>query len=199
MDSQNVAVIGEVASVAQLFTRERKTFVKAVLEDISGSVEVMVWPRVYDTDRELWQEGNILLVEGKVRLRQDEVQLNCDSARRYQPVPEESEAAGTTEPREVTPVAAKTIAEPTPVTRHRLVISISQTNNEENDIACLHAVMAALREFPGQDEITLSLTIDGKVTNLKLTNVTTGYCTQLHQRLAELVGEEGIKAELQPV
>ena len=199
MDGQNVAVIGEVASVAQLFTRERKTFVKAVLEDISGSVEVMVWPRVYDTDRELWQEGNILLVEGKVRLRQDEVQLNCDSARRYQPVPEESEAAGTTEPREVTPVAAKTIAEPTPVTRHRLVISISQTNNEENDIACLHAVMAALREFPGQDEITLSLTIDGKVTNLKLTNVTTGYCTQLHQRLAELVGEEGIKAELQPV
>ncbi|HEX9976294.1 MAG TPA: DNA polymerase III subunit alpha, partial [Dehalococcoidales bacterium] len=38
MDGQNVAVIGEVASVAQLFTRERKTFVKAVLEDISGSV-----------------------------------------------------------------------------------------------------------------------------------------------------------------
>ncbi len=197
MDGQNVAVIGEVASVAQLFTRERKTFVKAILEDISGSVEVMVWPRVYDSDRELWQEGNILLVEGKVRLRQDEVQLNCDSARRYQPVPEESEAAIVTAAGEVTPAAERTTAEPTPITRHRLVIGISQTSDKENDIARLHAVIAALREFPGGDEVTLSLTIDGKVTNLKLTNVTTGYCPELHQRLAEVVGEDGLRVESQ--
>jgi DNA polymerase-3 subunit alpha len=197
MDGQSVTVTGEVASVAQLFTRERKTFVKAIVEDISGSVEVMVWPRVYDGDRELWQEGNILLVEGKVRLRADEVQLNCDSARRYQPVAEESEATIVTESKEAIPAAERTSAASTPVTRHRLVIGISQTSDRENDIARLHAVIAALREFRGEDEVTLSLTIDGKVTNLKLTNFTTSYCPALQQKLAEVVGEEGIRVELQ--
>ncbi len=49
------------------------------------------------------------------------------------------------------------------------------------------------------NEIALSLTIDGKVTNLKLTNVTTGYCPALQQRLVELVGEEGIKVESLPM
>jgi DNA polymerase-3 subunit alpha len=198
MDGQSVAVIGEIASVAQLFTRERKLFVKAILQDLSGSVEVMVWPRVYDSDRELWQEGNILLVKGKVRLREDEVQLNCDSAERYQPVPQESATATATESTEVLPAAERTTAAPTPVARHRLVIGISQTSDRENDIARLHAVIAALREFPGEDEVTLSLTIDGKVTNLKLTNVTSGYCPELQQRLAEMVGEQGIKVELPP-
>jgi hypothetical protein len=125
------------------------------------------------------------------------VQLNCNSARRYQPVPEESEAAIVTEPGEVTPAAERTTAEPTPINRHRLVISISQTSDKENDIARLHAVIAALREFPGGDEVTLSLTIDGKVTNLKLTNVTTAYCPELQQRLAEVVEENAIRAELQ--
>jgi hypothetical protein len=96
------------------------------------------------------------------------------------------------------PAAERTITEPTPITRHRLVISISQTSDRENDIARLHAVIAALREFPGEDEVTLSLTIDGKVTSLKLTNVTTGYCPALHQRLAELVGDGGIRVDLQP-
>jgi DNA polymerase-3 subunit alpha len=198
MDGQSVAVIGEIASVAQLFTRERKLFVKAILQDLSGGVEVMVWPRVYDSDRELWQEGNILLVKGKVRLREDQVQLNCDSAERYQTVPQEGAAAMAAESTEALPAAERTTAEPTPVPRHRLVISISQTSDRENDIARLHAVIAALREFPGEDEVTLSLTIDGKVTNLKLTNATTGYCPELQQRLAELVGEEGVRAELPP-
>ncbi|GAG93391.1 unnamed protein product, partial [marine sediment metagenome] len=62
-----------------------RPFVSAVLEDLDGRIETMVWPKLYSDTRDLWQEGNILLVEGKVRLRDDRVQLNCDHVRRYQP------------------------------------------------------------------------------------------------------------------
>ncbi|MFC2003914.1 DNA polymerase III subunit alpha, partial [Chloroflexota bacterium] len=79
-----VVVAGMVAEVRLLYTRDRKPFVSAVLEDIDGRVEVMVWPKVYADTRDLWQEGNVLLVTGKVRVRDDRVQLNCDSVSRYQ-------------------------------------------------------------------------------------------------------------------
>ena len=94
---------GMVASVHYLFTRERKPFASLVLEDLDGAVEVIVWPRVYTETKDLWQEGSILLVEGKVRIKDDRVQLNCERARPYQP-----EAAG--EEEEIAPRPSETPA-----------------------------------------------------------------------------------------
>ena len=82
---QTVVVAGIVASVRHLFTRDRNPFISAILEDLDGQIEVMVWPRVYTDTSDLWQECNILLVEGKVRLRDDRVQLNCEKVRHYPP------------------------------------------------------------------------------------------------------------------
>jgi len=70
---QTIPVAGMVASVHNSFTRDQRPFASAVLEDLDGRLEVMVWPRVYADTRDLWQEGNILLVEGKVRMRDDQV------------------------------------------------------------------------------------------------------------------------------
>jgi DNA polymerase-3 subunit alpha len=173
---QNIVVAGMVASVHQSFTKDRRPFASVVLEDLDGRVEVMVWPKVYASTKDLWEEGNILLVEGKVRLRDDRVQLSGESVRRYQP-----EAA----PRE----------EPPPVKSRRLVISISQTADEATDIAYLHKLVEVLKGFPGLDEVSLCVTNEQRVFNLKLSNVYINYCPELHQRLVELVGEGGLRVE----
>ncbi|GAH26357.1 unnamed protein product, partial [marine sediment metagenome] len=52
---QTVVVAGMVASVHHLFTRDRRPFASAVLEDLDGRIEVMVWPNVYASTRDLWQ------------------------------------------------------------------------------------------------------------------------------------------------
>ncbi len=194
MDGEDITVIGEVASVVQLFTRERKLFIKAMLEDITGSVEVMVWPNVYESNRELWQEGNILLLKGKIRLRDDRVQLNCDKAEPYQPEAARREEVVTPEPDEA-PVAEETPADTAPPPSHRLVISLTQTNNADSDIIRLHRLVDTLREFPGQDEVALCVKNEDRVDNLKLSGVTISYCPELRQRLVELVGEEGVMVE----
>ena len=183
---QTVVVAGMVALVHQSFTRDRRPFASVTLEDLDGRIEVMVWPKVYANTRDLWQEGNILLVEGKVRLRDDRAQLSCEYVQRYQP-----EAAQKGEPM----VAEETIAYTAPVKSRRLVISISQTSDEESDIAYLHKLIDTLRGFPGQDEVSLCVTNEERVFNLKLSNIYTNYCPELHQRLVELVGEEGLKVE----
>ncbi|MFC1941013.1 DNA polymerase III subunit alpha [Chloroflexota bacterium] len=192
---QSVVVAGRVTSVRYLFTRDHRSFASAILEDVSGQIEVMVWPRIYESTKELWQEGNILLVEGKVRLRDDKVQLNCDSVRHYQPEVSQGEEVIAPEPIEVSPVVEETPSDTTPPKHHRLVIRITQTSDEAADIATLHKLTGMLREFPGKDEVSLCVISEGKVINLKLPNLTTNYCPELHQRLVELVGEEGLKGE----
>ena len=141
----------------------------------------------------MWQEGNILLVEGKLRLRDDRVQLNCDNVQRYQPEAARSEEVVSPEPDKVPLPAAETPPDIAPSQNRRLVISITQTSDESSDIVRLRKLIDAIRDFSGQDEVTLCIKIDDRVDNLRLP--TTNYCPELHQQLVELVGEEGLRLE----
>ncbi|MFC2020545.1 DNA polymerase III subunit alpha [Chloroflexota bacterium] len=201
MNGDNVTVIGEVASVTLLFTRkDSKQFVKATVEDISGGVEVTVWPRVYDDTRELWDEGNVLQLEGTVRLRDEEVQLNVNRASQYKlpsiPVDSASAIPDVATPlpvAEAQPVVEEAPPEPEPVKTCRLVISMSQTDDRESDVARLRKLNEVIRDFSGQDEVILRLENGTKVDVLSLQ--TTGYCPELQQQLVELVGEESVRVE----
>ena len=179
-----------VASVRHLFTRDRRAFASAILEDLNGRIEVMVWPKVYADTIDLWQEGNMLLVGGKVKLRNDRVQLNCDSVHHYQPETAPGEEAATTEPSK-----APAAAEETVVSNRRLIVTITQSDNKVSDIASIHRLNDALKDFPGQDEVNLRVISEGKIIKLKLSNMYVNYCPELHQRLVGLVGEDGIKLE----
>ncbi len=181
LQGQVIAVIGMVASVHPLFTRERRPFASVTLEDLDGRVEVMVWPRVYTETKDLWQEGNILWVEGKVRVRDERPQLNCERVRRYQPEAIPAEGAAASHP---------------PLPGHWLVISLRQTSDEERDVTYLNKLVSTLRDFPGQDKVSMCVINEGKVFNLKLSNIAVGYCPELHQRLVELVGEDGLEVKM---
>ncbi|MBI2852224.1 MAG: DNA polymerase III subunit alpha [Chloroflexi bacterium] len=209
MEGQGVVVVGEVAGTIPLFTREHKPFIKATLEDISGQVEVTVWPKVYESTRDLWEAGSILRIEGKVRLRDESVQLSCDRVETYQA---EKLPAPFPLPAEPVPVAAKqppiiikesnrapapdrrTSSTVAPVSaKHRLMISLCQTGDEEGDVARLYSVVGILKDYPGEDQVDLRVNGNGEVVNLKLTGVTISYCAELHRRLEALVGEDGVK------
>ena len=85
MEGQTISLVGMVASVRELLTRDHKAFCWAMVEDLEASVEVMVWPRTYESTRELWQEGNVLQVEGKVKVKEERIQVTCDSVGLFTP------------------------------------------------------------------------------------------------------------------
>jgi DNA polymerase-3 subunit alpha len=192
---KNIVVAGMVASIRHLFTRDRRAFISTVLEDLDGQVDVMVWPKVYAGTKDLWQDGNMLLVEGKVRLRNDNVQINCERVSLCQPEVARYEKAATSASIELPKMAEETVASTAPVESHKLVISISQTSDKDTDIIYLHKLLDTLRDFPGQDEVRLRVTNGTKIINLKVSNIRIGYCAELQQRLVELVGEGGFKVE----
>jgi DNA polymerase-3 subunit alpha len=192
---QAVVVAGMVASVRYLFTRDGKPFARTVLEDLDGRIEVVVWPRVYADTKDLWQEGNTLLVEGKVRLRDDEVQLSCDSVRDYRAETALVEPPPSPYAEEVSAVDSEAVTDSAPAERHRLVINVTQTSDEVNDTATLRRLINILNGFPGRDEVSLRVSHEAKIVTLKLSNFAISYCPELHERLVELVGEEGLRFE----
>ena len=50
------------------------------MTDDVAAIEVMVWPRIYEDTRELWKDGSFLRIEGKVKVKEDRVQVTCDAA-----------------------------------------------------------------------------------------------------------------------
>ncbi|MDP7524729.1 MAG: DNA polymerase III subunit alpha [Dehalococcoidales bacterium] len=199
MNGQTITIVGEVVTAIPSFTKANKPFVSATLEDISGTVEVVAWSNVYEGTRELWEEGNLVLITGKVRLRNDGAQLNCDKVERYRPDAGQSEEVAASPIQEAPSVVeavvpVKTVVpEPATANNCRLVISISQTDNQENDAVRVRKLNEVIKEFTGTDEVVLRVENGTQVNDVRLN--TTGYCPELYERLVGLVGNEGVRVE----
>jgi DNA polymerase-3 subunit alpha len=196
MEGQTVAVAGMVDSVRNLVTKDGQPSASVVLEDLDGKLEVMVWPRVYAATQEFWQAGNILLVDGKVRMRGDRVQLVCEHVRYYQ-MEETRGGEGVSAPSQgiMTSVVEEVKADVAPVKTQRLIIRLKQTSDKAGDIAGLHKITNILRDFPGYDEVNLMVDNEKKVFKLRLSGMRVDYCSELHRRLVEIIGEDGVKLE----
>ncbi|MFC1967210.1 DNA polymerase III subunit alpha [Chloroflexota bacterium] len=189
LDGQSIVVAGRISAVRYPFTKAGKPFASVVLEDISGQVEVVAWPNIYADTTEFWNEGSELVVEGKVRVRNDSAQLNCDHVRRYQPAPEKPAAAPP-----VPAITAVSGAAAPPASRRTLTINIRQTSDKGKDTALLHEILSILSRFPGDDRVRLSIAKEEHSDNLNLPQKVDGG-GELQRRLAELVGEDKIKLE----
>jgi DNA polymerase-3 subunit alpha len=193
MDGQLVTVAGVVASLRQSLTRNGNPFLIVELEDMDGRLEVMVWPKVYTSTRELWQDGDVLLVEGQIKVKGDAVQLYCDRARHYilgEVSPSVSKLAD--KPLLMEKAAATDEAVVAPKRRQRLEIRIEQTEDKKGDIARFHRLVDTLRQYAGDDEVQLRVHNGDKISCLRIPQLSVSYSPELHQKLVELAGEEGI-------
>jgi DNA polymerase-3 subunit alpha len=173
MVDETVTVTGMVVSVRQAHTKDNHPFVVASIEDLDASIEVIAWPRLYESTQGLWQEGNILTIKGVVKVRDGEVQLNCQEAM-------------------LLPVRQEVLKEPQ---RRHVMIDVNQSGDADKDIECLHKIMDILKNYPGQDRVSLAVVSDGEITNLEMPNITINYCPELARELSEIVGESNFRLE----
>ncbi|HEX8941036.1 MAG TPA: DNA polymerase III subunit alpha, partial [Candidatus Limnocylindrales bacterium] len=80
LDGQRVVVGGVVAGLRTVITKNRDTMAVVTLEDLQGTIEVVVFPRLYAQTGGTWVEGAILLVAGRVDHRGDEASVLADLA-----------------------------------------------------------------------------------------------------------------------
>jgi DNA polymerase III alpha subunit len=78
-----VTIACVVTSARKHITKNKQLMMFAQVEDLTGSVEVTVFPRVYEATAPLWGTDEILLVLARVEQRDEDPKLLCEHAVRF--------------------------------------------------------------------------------------------------------------------
>jgi len=89
MAGETVHVLGLLTRVRQLRTSKEEDMAVGEVEDLEGTLEVVAFPRTYQQIKAHWVPDNILVIEGKVDVRNDRLQLICQKVRPLEAPPAE--------------------------------------------------------------------------------------------------------------
>src|SRR5438034_10143947 len=78
-----VTIACVVTSARKHITKNKQLMMFAQVEDLTGSVEVTVFPRTYEGTATLWNTDEILLVLARVEQRDEDPKLLCEHAARF--------------------------------------------------------------------------------------------------------------------
>lgn len=72
---------GLVTTVKKIMTKSNKPMLFANIEDLTGKIEVVVFPTVYEKYPDVFKENAIVVVKGKVNDRDGAIKLLCDDVK----------------------------------------------------------------------------------------------------------------------
>jgi DNA polymerase-3 subunit alpha len=78
-DQARVTLGGIIQSTRRVVTRAGSTMLVATVEDLQGSVEVVVFPKVYTDTAPAWADDAVVLITGRVDRRDETAQVLCDT------------------------------------------------------------------------------------------------------------------------
>ncbi|MSQ15054.1 MAG: DNA polymerase III subunit alpha [Dehalococcoidia bacterium] len=217
LEGQKIIVAGMVSSVRHLLTKTKRPFVVATLEDLAGSLDVTVWSEVYERNPDIWAEGTLLLVHGKVSVRDGQPQLTCEMAEVYQPDTDSPPPEGAYEFSEpasgrnaVIPrsqIATNGHIGPIEDTRPvgkvsredkigKVVLRILESDDVSSDLARLRAVHEILAKYGGAAPVSLELTdITGNTHRVDLPDISVKFGSELKETLSNLLGKSCVRFE----
>lgn len=76
-----VKVYGIVTTIKKILTKKNEPMIFVKLEDLSGTLEIIVFPSLYQEQVALWKEDAILLCEGKVSFKDNECKILASRTR----------------------------------------------------------------------------------------------------------------------
>ncbi len=81
-DEQKVTLLGVISSVRVKLTRSNAQMAYAMLEDRSGTLELIIFPKVFSACGAYLRDDSIIVVKGRISLREDkDPQVVCDEIR----------------------------------------------------------------------------------------------------------------------
>jgi DNA polymerase-3 subunit alpha len=185
MTGKNVTVAGLVSYVRPHTTKKGDPMAFGQIEDLQGTLEVVIFPRVWKETRDLWQPEQILVLRGKISFRGREPSLLVDSA---------TNEIMTASPREPDPFPSSV-----PEDRVHMHISIPRSQDLEQVTRQLGQIYALLQSYPGEDHFSLYVENGGMGQVLiDFPNDTTSHCAELDQKLRNLLGGGSVRIEQVP-
>jgi DNA polymerase-3 subunit alpha len=196
---KDVTIGGLVAGSRTLTTKDGRAFIAAEIEDLTGSIEVTVWPETYEQTRDLWLTGKIVVTTVRLRENNDRLQAAVQKAQLWTEdgvdaaalVPDPAPTGGGYR-RNGNGNGNGRISDgrPAPKPVQRLRIVMDETDDADSDQARLSAIMSTLQEYSGGDPVRLAIRqLDGHEVEMELPGARR--CPELTSLLGEIVGDWG--------
>ncbi len=157
---------GIINKVTKVLTRKGDIMARIILEDLTGEVEVTIFPQTFAQFKDIIMEDLVLCVKGKVELREEQVKMTA---------------------LEVTTPNLKNPDEKT------LVIKMSLPFAKEE---ILERLKEAIRSHPGPNRVQIHLLSGRKITILKLDeNFKVNPDSALFAEIRSLLGEKSVSLQ----
>ncbi len=75
-----IVVAGVISKIQKIITRTNEAMLFVKLEDLSGSMEILVFPSLLKETLAIWSEGRIVICQGKLSDKDQELKLLCNRA-----------------------------------------------------------------------------------------------------------------------
>ena len=203
MEGRTVDVVGQVSAVSHRQTKAGRPYAIVSLDLAYGSTEVVAWQDVLERTRDVWQEGNVVSLSGKVRVRGDDISVHVDQARMNDgqtrsngngngngvKAPENGSRTGGGAAQENGNAALRAVAARPGI----IILGLVESSDAEEDAHLLMDAVRTLLEYTGADRVQLEVGTGGKVVLMELPVVTSGFCGELEERLNALLGPGRVK------
>lgn len=187
MDGQKVTVGGVITTVRKILTKKGDNMAFVGLETIRGDIELLVFPRAYSDNPEVWVPDKIIAVQGKVNARDrdgnlaDDVKIAVDKTKTLDTnILKHYMATGTTKEVEV-PADAVRSAE-------RLTVTLPDLKDQ----VALLRLKSTLQSAPGETETVLLLSSTGQKIRLPFK---VAVSEKLTKQLTEILPNDSVLVE----
>jgi DNA polymerase-3 subunit alpha len=174
MSGRQVAMAGVVVWVREIITKRGDPMAFVGLEDLQGTIELVIFPRIYAQVREMLQQEKLLLVRGQLDTKGREPKLLCDQVQDHLTVVRPAENGSSP--------------------RHQhLYITFHRTTDQEQDKRRLSELYALLVGYQGEDRFSFLVASPNGKLQLDFPNASTHYCPNLAQDLDRLIGSHAVR------
>jgi DNA polymerase-3 subunit alpha len=188
LQDSEVRVAGLVREVRRVVTRKGQIMAYATLEDLTGTVDVVLFPRIFEQVRLLFEPDKVVVVQGKVDARAGSTRATGAAATSVDPEMEtEVEVAS------VVADAAWLWDDPAcmPVSRHQLL----HVRLASGDAALAERLEAVLAKHPGSDQVILHVLVGGREVEVHADRYHVLAGPALSAEIEELVGAAATRLE----
>ncbi|MFH0853735.1 MAG: DNA polymerase III subunit alpha, partial [bacterium] len=174
--SQPVTIAGIVTQIQKILTRHGDAMLFVKLEDLTGSIEVLVFPKLYKKTSDLWQEERRVIIKGKVSDKDGLLKLLSDDARILNPE-ELLQNNNTSE------IKRGNINNDDSDDALYCIITLPGTATPEG----MEQIKSVLSSFPGKTRV--KITLEGDQPRTTVTNYYVDDCPALHGHIKDLVNQ----------
>ncbi|MFA5128102.1 MAG: DNA polymerase III subunit alpha [Patescibacteria group bacterium] len=186
--SQWVVVGGVIDTAKKKITRKGDTMMFVTIQDLSGSLELLVFPRTYEATKSVWVEGSTVCVVGKTSEDEGDDKLFVEKAYEVNennaPMLAMQLNSGVQAAARTIPVTSVREPEPNYYPESGLLVSLSSVEVKEK----AEAIKNIFAKYPGEKQVYLSVGGNRIKTSYKIQMT-----AELANELEALVGKGKLK------